>query len=149
MPSSADDAVPAGGDGPEAVARHLLDTHVFLWLLTEPERVGAALHTLRDPATPLLVSAATAWEIAIKHATGRLSLPERPETYVPTRIAAIGARAVPISVPHALAVAGLPSVHRDPFDRLLVAQALALDATLVTADPALDAYAARLLRVGA
>lgn len=116
----------------------LLDTQVFLWLQTEPERLGAHLSLLED--SELLVSAASAWEIAIKYALGRLALPEPPVVYVPSAMAAIDATPVPVEHRHALAVATLPPLHRDPFDRLLVAQARALDATIVTVDPDIPRY---------
>lgn len=123
--------------------RLLLDTHVFLWLLAEPERLGDALPTVQDPGTELLVSAASSWEIAIKHGLGRLPLPEPPQRYVPHRIRAIGAVALAVDHEHALAVAHLPALHRDPFDRLLVAQAITLDVEILTADPAVARYPAR------
>jgi PIN domain nuclease of toxin-antitoxin system len=122
--------------------RLLLDTHVFLWLQTEPERLGDHLALVEDRGTTLLLSAASSWEIAIKYGLGRLSLPEPPERYVPTRMRAIGAEALPIEHAHALAVAALPALHRDPFDRLLVAQAGAAGATILTADPAVAQYPA-------
>ena len=120
----------------------LLDTHVFLWLQTEPERLGEHLHLVEDRRNDLLVSAASSWEIAIKYQLGKLPLPEAPERYVPHRVRAIGAHAIAVEHSHALAVANLPALHRDPFDRLLVAQALLLDLTLVTADPAVADYPA-------
>lgn len=120
--------------------RLLLDTHVFLWLQTEPERLGKRLGLLEDTRNELLFSAAGSWEIAIKYALGRLSLPEPPPRYVPGRLRAIGAQALPVEHTHALAVAELPSLHRDPFDRLLVAQAQLLDATILTADPIVARY---------
>jgi len=118
----------------------LLDTHVFLWLQTEPERVGSALEILAAPETDLLVSAASAWEIAIKYGLGRIDLPEPPVTYLPSRLRAIGASPLPVDVLDATAVANLPPLHRDPFDRLLVAQALRHDLTVVTADEAILRY---------
>jgi PIN domain nuclease of toxin-antitoxin system len=118
----------------------LLDTHVFLWLQTDPERLGERLSTIEDMRTRLLLSAASSWEIAIKYQLGKLPLPEPPERYVPDRMRAIGAQAVAIEHPHALAVAALPPLHRDPFDRLLVAQATLLDLTVVTADAAVAQY---------
>ena len=127
--------------------RLLLDTHVFLWLQTEPERLDDHLTLVENPDTTLLLSAASSWEIAIKYGLGRLPLPERPERYVPTRMRAIGAEALPIEHAHALAVAALPALHRDPFDRLLVAQAAAAGATILTADPAVAQYAAETLLV--
>ena len=127
--------------------RVLLDTHVFLWLQTEPERLGEHLALVEDSQTDLLVSAASSWEIAIKYGLGGLPLPEPPQRYVPDRLRAIGAQALPIEHTHALAVASLPPLHRDPFDRLLVAQAGALDVPIVTADPAVARYPVKTLLV--
>lgn len=127
--------------------RILLDTHVFLWLQTDPARLGEHLSVVEDRQNDLLLSAASAWEIAIKHGLGRLPLPEPPDRYVPTRLQAIGARALAIEQPHALAVSALPPLHRDPFDRLLVAQAMLLGLTILTADPAVAGYGAATLRV--
>jgi PIN domain nuclease of toxin-antitoxin system len=126
----------------------LLDTHVFLWLQTEPERLGDRMALVEDSATTLLLSAASSWEMAIKYALGRLPLPEPPARYVPTRMRAIGAEALPIEHPHALAVASLPPLHRDPFDRLLVAQATIAGVAILTADPAVAQYPAETLLVG-
>jgi PIN domain nuclease of toxin-antitoxin system len=119
----------------------LLDTHIFLWLQTEPERLGESLRIVADDRTNLLLSAASSWEIAIKYQLGKLPLPDAPERYVPERMRAIGAQAVVVEHPHALAVATLPPLHRDPFDRLLVAQALLLGLTIATADPSVAQYA--------
>jgi PIN domain nuclease of toxin-antitoxin system len=126
----------------------LLDTHIFLWLLTAPERLGPHLKLAEDQRTELFVSAATSWEIAIKHGIGRLPLPEPPERYVPDRMNAIGATPLAIEHSAALAVSSLPPVHRDPFDRLLVAQARLLDMPILTADPVLSQYPVRTLLVG-
>jgi PIN domain nuclease of toxin-antitoxin system len=127
--------------------RVLLDTHVFLWLHTEPERLGEHLAVVEDKRSQLLISAASSWEIAIKYGLGRLPLPEPPERYVPERLRAIGAQALAIEHTHALAVAALPQLHRDPFDRLLVAQAGLLDVPILTADPQLVRYPVRTLMV--
>ena len=128
--------------------RLLLDTHVFLWLQTEPERLGDHLTLVEHRGTTLLLSAASSWEIAIKYGLGRLPLPEPPEGYVPSRMRAIGAEALPIEHPHALAVASLPPLHGDPFDRLLVAQASVVGAAILTADPAVAQYPTETLLVG-
>jgi PIN domain nuclease of toxin-antitoxin system len=125
----------------------LLDTHTFLWLHTEPERLGEHLSLLEDRRNDLLVSAASSWEIAIKYGLGRLVLPEPPERYVPERLRLMGAKPLGIEHTHALAVAGLPRLHRDPFDRLLVAQAGLLDVPILTADPQIAQYPVRTLRV--
>jgi PIN domain nuclease of toxin-antitoxin system len=118
----------------------LLDTHVFLWLQTDPERLGEQLALVRDERNQLLLSAVSSWEIAIKYELGKLPLPEPVDRYVPDRMRLIGALAVAIEHPHALAVATLPPLHRDPFDRLLVAQATLLGLTIMTADPAVAQY---------
>jgi len=127
--------------------RILLDTHVFLWLQTEPERLGERLALVEDRATDLLLSAASSWEIAIKYALGRLRLPQAPERYVPSRLRAIDAQPVAIEHSHALAIASLPLLHRDPFDRLLVAQAHALGVPILTADEAVVQYPVETLLV--
>lgn len=120
----------------------LPDTHIFLWLQTEPEWLGQHLALVEDPRNVLLLSAVSSWEIAVKHGLGRLHLPEPPERYVPDRLRAIGATPIAVEHPHALGVARLPALHRDPFDRLLVAQAISLDATILTADAVVDDYPA-------
>lgn len=127
--------------------RLLLDTHIFLWLHTEPERLGKHLPLIEDQQNELLLSAVSSWEIAIKYAIGRLPLPESPERYVPDRMRAIGARGLPVEHSHALAVAALPPLHRDPFDRLLVAQAGLLDVPILSADTAVVAYPVRTIVV--
>jgi PIN domain nuclease of toxin-antitoxin system len=127
--------------------RILLDTHIFLWLNSEPERLGEQLALVEDRRNELLVSAASSWEIAIKYGLGRLALPEPPERYVPERLRRMGAEPLAIEHGHALAVAGLPRLHRDPFDRLLVAQAGLLDVPILTADPQVIQYTVRTLQV--
>ncbi len=127
--------------------RLLLDTHVFLWLQAEPERLGEHLALLEDASNDLLVSAASTWEITIKYASGRLALPEPPERFVPTRIREIDAEPLAIEHVHALAVSRLPNLHSDPFDRMLIAQAATLDATLVTADERVWRYPVRTVSV--
>jgi PIN domain nuclease of toxin-antitoxin system len=121
--------------------KFLVDTHCWLWLQTTPERLSAAvLSLLEDPANDLLLSAASSWEIAIKYALGKLPLPESPDRYVPRRMTASGSRGLAVEHVHSLRVAELPMHHRDPFDRLLVAQAQIEKLTLVTVDPQFRAY---------
>lgn len=106
-----------------------------------PERFGARARRLVEAQENLLyLSAASAWEIAIKHALGKLRLPQPPVTYVPARVTALGVQPLPIDQRHALQVATLPQHHRDPFDRLLIAQAQLEDLSILTTDPLFDAY---------
>lgn len=122
----------------------LLDTHVLLWLLGGARPLPSAVRAeLRDPARPVLVSAATVWEIAIKQALGKLRAPAD----LLAAIATMRFDLLDVAATHALAVRDLPLHHRDPFDRLLVAQATLERATLVTHDDAFTAYDVDLLRV--
>ncbi|MGI9173719.1 MAG: type II toxin-antitoxin system VapC family toxin [Rhodothermales bacterium] len=126
--------------------RLLLDTHTFLWWVTNDASLSqTARHLIADTANEVFVSAANAWEIAIKTGIGKLQLPEPPERYVPDRIARNGFQPLPITVAHALRVSALPPHHRDPFDRVLIAQALVEDMPLLTADAMIQRYAARVL----
>ena len=108
---------------------------------------GRICRLVEDRRNELLVSAVSSWEIAIKYGLGRLPLPEPPERYVPERLRIIGAQALAIEHSHTLAVAALPPLHRDPFDRLLVAQAGLLDLPILTADPQVSQYAVSTLLI--
>lgn len=126
--------------------RLLLDTHCWLWSESAPERLAPDVQALlMDRENELLLSAASTWEVALKYALGKLALPEPPATYVPSRMARNALTALPIVPSHTLQAAALPPHHRDPFDRMLVAQAQLEGLTLVTADPQLTAYDVRLL----
>lgn len=119
----------------------LLDTHVWLWLQVSPSRLGPrALGLVADPRSTLLLSAASSWELAIKHALGRIRLPAPPSQYVPDRMRSSGVRGLAVEHAHALVVAELPPHHRDPFDRMLIAQARLEKLTLVTADREFEPY---------
>src|SRR5262245_20056748 len=93
-----------------------------------------------DKSNEVYFSAATAWEIVIKHALGKLSLPVPPADYVPQRVTALGHLSLPIEQRHTLRVSELPLHHKDPFDRILVAQAQVESMHLVTADRLVTAY---------
>lgn len=121
--------------------RILLDTHIWLWTLVSPARIrGPARRLVTDPGNDLLFSAASAWEIAIKYRLGKLPLPEPPHEFVPPRLLRDSIATIPVEPHHALHVAILPDHHDDPFDRLLVAQAMLEKLTIVTADRKLEAY---------
>jgi PIN domain nuclease of toxin-antitoxin system len=121
--------------------RFLLDTHVWLWTLVSPQRIRTdTRELLAEPENDLLLSAASSWEIAIKYRLGKLPLPESPAQFIPPRLVRDGIEPLSVQHHHAQAVAELPEHHKDPFDRLLVAQARIERLTLVTADPRLAAY---------
>ena len=126
--------------------RLLLDTHAVLWLLGDPDRISTEVRReIEHLSNAVLISAVCAWEIATKHAIGKLPLPESPEALLERAVAELGAIELAITTRHALLSASLPNHHRDPFDRLLVAQAMLEDATLVTADRLLSPYAVKQL----
>jgi PIN domain nuclease of toxin-antitoxin system len=128
---------------------YLLDTGVWLWSLREPERIARkAREVIADLSQQVFLSAVTSWEIAIKAGASKLTLPEPPSSYVPRRMAEQGLRPLPISHQHTLAVATLPHHHRDPFDRLLIAQASIEGMTLITADRIFEQYSVALLWAG-
>jgi PIN domain nuclease of toxin-antitoxin system len=119
----------------------LLDTHCWLWMQTEPEKFGEeARGLIDDGANDLLFSAASSWEIAIKYALDKLPLPLPPREYVLSRMESSGVSPLPVEHRHALRVAELPHHHRDPFDRLLVAQAQLEGVPLLTADRQIEPY---------
>lgn len=115
----------------------LLDAHALIWWFGDDRSLApSARDAIRSPANEVLVSAATVWEIAIKRASGKLQLPGD----LTTGIHAAQFQALPITFEDAEAAAALPTIHRDPFDRILVAQALRVGATIVSRDAGLDAY---------
>lgn len=120
--------------------RFLLDTHTFLWLATTPERVPSAVRGSLETAPAVLLASVSAWEIAIKYSLGKLPLPQPPEGWLPARRRAMGIEATLFDERHALAVADLPDLHRDPIDRALVAMAATDALTFVTADRRISAY---------
>ena len=126
----------------------LLDTHTVIWALSDDPTLSArARQAIVRAENLVFVSAASAWEIAIKYAIGKLPLPEPPEQFVPARLIRDAVSPLPVALRHALHVVTLPPHHRDPFDRLLVAQARLEELVLFTADPVLEAYDVDLMRV--
>lgn len=115
----------------------------------DPDRFNPHARALvEDAAVTLIFSAASSWEIAIKWGLGRLRLPEPPENYVPGRLRSSGVTPLSVEHSHALAVAGLEHRHRDPFDRLLVAQALVEGVPILTADPVFSRYPVERIDAG-
>jgi PIN domain nuclease of toxin-antitoxin system len=124
--------------------RGLLDTHVLLWWLVDDARLSERARTLvADPGTDLFFSAASSWEISIKAALGRLELPGPPRTLIPKILRQQSIEPVQITHAHALAVGELPPHHRDPFDRMLIAQGKLEKLPIVTSDPVFARYGAK------
>lgn len=121
--------------------RVLLDTHAFLWWLAgDPKLSLAAREAIADDANVILVSAASAWEIATKHRLGRLPGAAAIAPDIAGGIAAHGFRDLPVTVQHGQQAGALPAVHRDPFDRMLIAQALVEGCALVSNEALFDRY---------
>ena len=119
----------------------LLDTQCWLWMAAAPDRFSASSRALvENTDNELYLSAASAWEIAIKYSLGKLRLPEPPTRYVPGRMETLRVLALSVEPMHALHVSGLPLHHRDPFDRLLIAQGQLEQLPILTADPLFDRY---------
>jgi PIN domain nuclease of toxin-antitoxin system len=126
--------------------RLLLDTCTFLWIVGGARDLSTrAREAFSDPANEVLLSAASAWEIAVKHRLGKLPLPAPPEEFVPAQRVAHGIEALPVDEEAALHVAKLPDLHHDPFDRMLIAQALVGGLMLVTPDDPIRQYPVRTL----
>ena len=127
--------------------RLLLDTHVLLWALSSPERLGKKVQSaIEDPSNDVLFSVASIWEIAIKWALKRLDLASTPDEILSAAIES-GFDELPVRSAVAANVAVLPPHHRDPFDRLLVSQAIMEPAILYTADPKLEVYSELVRRI--
>jgi PIN domain nuclease of toxin-antitoxin system len=119
----------------------LLDTHCWLWWFAQPERLSeAAIAHIVDETNEVWFSVASIWEMGIKVALGKLPLPEQIDRYVASRMVQLGTRSLEITASHALKASALPLHHRDPFDRMLIAQAQLQDMTLVSADEVFRQY---------
>ena len=119
----------------------LLDSHAFLWFVwDDPQLSATAKAAIEDPANRKLVSVASGWEIAIKAGNGKLMLGAPAEVFVPRELARNGFELLEIALAHATAVEMLPQYHKDPFDRLLIAQAQIEGIPIVSVDAAFDPY---------
>jgi PIN domain nuclease of toxin-antitoxin system len=121
--------------------RFLIDTHCWLWAITSPERLKPlAMDLIESKDNTVVFSAVSAAEIAVKFSIGKLLLPEPPETFLGSRMVSLAMVPLPIQINHALRVGVLPLLHRDPFDRLLVAQSQIERLPLMTADETIAEY---------
>ena len=121
--------------------RLLLDTHIFLWFIGGDERLSETARSLiEDDQNQVYLSVASLWEMAIKISLGKLSLARPYETLIPEQIDQNQLELMGITLPHTTVVVSLPYHHRDPFDRMIIAQALTEQLTLVSGDPVFDLY---------
>jgi PIN domain nuclease of toxin-antitoxin system len=128
--------------------RLLLDTQVFLWYISADARLPATCRdAVRDPANQVYLSVVSVWEFVIKHALGKFTMPEAPAEYLPRQRAAHQIADLLLDEGALIHLAKLPSLHRDPFDRVLVAQTLQHNLSLVTVDEAVPAYPVPLLPI--
>ena len=126
--------------------RLLLDTATFLWLAADsPKLSDPARELFERPDNEVFLSSVSAWEIAVKHALGNLPLPDPPEVFVPKTREEMLVRSLPLDETATLYLPKLPTHHRDPFDRMLICQAIAEGLILVTSDPAIARYPVRTI----
>lgn len=123
----------------------LLDTHSFLWFIEDNVRLSPKAKNLLESETELLISAATLWEVAIKVSIGKLALTQPFELFIPNQLASNAIELLPIAVEHLALVSALPFHHRDPFDRLIIAQALIEQLPVVSIDREFDSYGVKRL----
>ncbi len=124
----------------------LLDTHTFLWASSNPAQLGVRARELfDDPACQLLLSAGSVWEIAIKTQAGKLRLPTDLSAFLATQRRALRLADLPISLEHASAISTLPMLHKDPFDRILIAQAQLESVPIITGDPQIARYPVQVI----
>jgi PIN domain nuclease of toxin-antitoxin system len=128
--------------------RLLLDTHIFLWYISgDPQLSTAWQAILRDPANQVYLSVVSIWEASIKYHLGKLPLPEPPETYLPEQRQNHLISSLLLEETDLKPLGSLPPLHRDPFDRVLICQAIANGLTLVTVDTILQSYPVSLLPI--
>lgn len=121
--------------------KYLLDTHAFLWAISDPAKLSStARQEIENLQNELLISTASLWEIAIKFGLGKLRLSSAYETFIPQQLSLLGVTVVEASILHFAAVARLPHHHRDPFDRLIIAQSIVERTPVISIDDKFDNY---------
>jgi len=123
----------------------ILDTHAFLWALAGDERMSSHARETFTGSADLLLSIASVWEILIKVQSGKLPFPRPAGPYVLKRMAENRIEALHITLDHLLAIERLPMHHRDPFDRMIIAQSMEQDCPIITADPMFKHYPIRVI----
>lgn len=126
--------------------RVLLDTHVFLWwIVDDPQITEKVRKLITDGDNELFYSAASCWEIAIKAQLGKIDLPKKPDIFISDQLATNAVQSMPILASHALHVCNLPDFHKDPFDRMIIAQAQLEGLPLITSDPLMAKYDVKII----
>lgn len=128
--------------------KYLLDTAIFLWSLDRFEHLNDSAQNILKSGQEIFLSAASSWEIVIKASLGKLKLPKEPGLLIPEAMANFAVQPLTISHPHTLAVTELPNHHKDPFDRLLIAQARSEGMILMTGDAMCAKYPVEILWCG-
>jgi len=124
----------------------LLDTHIFLWFISGDSKLSTDVRdAIRDPDNEVYLSTVSVWEAIVKYQLGKLSLPESPETYLPKQRELHQIDSLALDESSVVQLAKLPSLHRDPFDRMLICQALQKDLTIATVDSAVRAYSVSVM----
>lgn len=125
----------------------LLDTHIFLWFIAGDKRLSPLfLSAIRDPQNQVFLSVASVWEAVVKYQLGKLPLPQSPELFLPQQRQDHGVASLEIDEQTIAFLPQLPALHRDPFDRILICQALQHGLTIVTVDAAIMAYPVPVLK---
>ena len=124
----------------------LLDTHAFLWWVADaPQLSPTAKNMIANSDNTVYFSVVSAWEIIIKVGIGKLSLPENPEIYIPSRLSSNQFETLPVFISHVLQINRLANFHKDPFDRLLIAQSLVEDIPIITVDGLITQYPVKII----
>jgi PIN domain nuclease of toxin-antitoxin system len=126
--------------------RILLDTHIFLWFISGDTQLSTDVRdAIRDPDNEVYLSAISVWEVIVKYQLGKLPLPEHPETYLPKQRDLHQIASLALDESSVIQLAKLPPLHRDPFDRMLICQALQNSLTIATVDTAIRAYSVSVM----
>ena len=120
--------------------RLLIDTHIFLWYITGDLKKREFRDAIGDPENETFLSVVSFWEATVKYKLGKLPLSQSPDVYIPEQRQLHGIESLPIDEESVARLIGLPAFHQDPFDRMLICQALANDLTIVTVDPQIKKY---------
>lgn len=125
--------------------RLLIDTHIFLWYITGDLKKREFRDAIGDPENETFLSVVSFWEATVKYKLGKLPLSQSPDVYIPEQRQLHGIESLPIDEESVARLIGLPAFHQDPFDRMLICQALANDLTIITADPQIQKYSVSTL----